>query len=147
MAVASGGILQPGAVRDEKMAADFEEAHNAYLASSLPAHELAELHRLMNEEIEEVAVFFLDTEGVITVWNRAAEDMKGFIAEDAIGSPLAILYTDEDRARGLPQQNLDAAFKDGFYREETWRRREDGSVFWARIALTALRDHSGCLLG
>ncbi|MDQ6881143.1 MAG: PAS domain S-box protein, partial [Pseudomonadota bacterium] len=115
---------------------------NAYLASSLPPHELAELHRLMNEEIEEVAVFFLNTDGIITVWSRGAEDMKGFTAEDAIGSPLSMLYTPEDQGRGWPEHNLDAARKDGFYREETWRRRKDGSLFWARIALTALRDHA-----
>lgn len=149
MVAAGGSLLQRDVARNEKMAADFEEARmpHAYLASSLPAHELAELHRLMNEEIEDLAVFFLDTEGIITVWNRGAEEMKGFTAEDAIGSPLAILYTEQDQARGWPRHNLDAALKEGFYREETWRRRKDGSLFWARIALTALRDHSGRLLG
>ena len=120
---------------------------DAYLATSVPPHELAELHRLMNEEVEDVAVFFLNPEGIITVWNRGAEEMKGFTAQDAIGSPLAILYTDEDRARDWPEHNLSHARKHGFYREETWRRRKDGSLFWARIALTGLRDHSGRLLG
>jgi PAS domain S-box-containing protein len=120
---------------------------NAYLASSIPPHELAELHRLMNEEVEDVAVFFMNPDGIITVWNRGAEEMKGFTAQDAIGSHLALLYTDEDRARNWPQHNLDEARKNGFYREETWRRRKDGSLFWARIALTALRDESGQLLG
>ncbi len=46
-----------------------------YMASSLPPHQVAELHRLMNEEIKEVAVFFMDPDGIITVWNRAAEEM------------------------------------------------------------------------
>lgn len=40
---------------------------NPYMASSLPDHQVAELHRLMSEEIRDVAVFFMDTEGVITV--------------------------------------------------------------------------------
>jgi PAS domain S-box-containing protein len=120
---------------------------NSYLASSIPAHELAELHRLMNEEVEDVAVFFMDTQGIITVWNRGAEVMKGFTAQDAIGSHLELLYTDEDRARDWARHNLKEAEKNGFYREETWRRRKDGSVFWARIALTALRDSSGTLVG
>jgi PAS domain S-box-containing protein len=118
-----------------------------YMASSLPSHEVAELHRLMSEEIKEVAVFFMNPDGIITVWNRAAEEMKGYTAEDAIGSHLSLLYTDEDKARGWAQHNLREAQEHGFYKEETWRRRKDGNLFWARIALTALRDHSGHLVG
>ncbi|MDB5932068.1 MAG: putative histidine kinase, hybrid [Polaromonas sp.] len=118
-----------------------------YMATSLPDHQVAELHRLMTEEIKEVAVFFMNPDGIITVWNRAAEEMKGFTAQDTIGSHLSMLYTDEDKARDWPQHNLATAKADGFYREESWRRRKDGSLFWARIALTALRDHSGELVG
>ena len=118
-----------------------------YMASSLPPHQIAELHRLMNEEIREVAVFFLDPNGIITVWNRAAEEMKGYSADEAIGRPLAMLYTDADQAKGWPDHNLKKAEQDGFYREETWRKRKDGSFFWARIALTALREPDGELIG
>lgn len=118
-----------------------------YMASSLPAPEVAELHRLMTEEIREVALFFMNPEGVITTWNRAAEEMKGYTAREAIGNHLEILYTDEDRERGWPQHNLRESAAHGYYREETFRRRKDGSLFWARIALTALHDDNGQLVG
>ena len=118
-----------------------------YLVSSIPEHQLAEFHRLMSEEVEEVAVFFMDTQGVITVWNRAAEVMKGYTAREAIGLHLSALYTEEQRARGWAEHNLREARRTGFYKEETWRRRKDGTRFWARIALTALRSHAGELLG
>jgi PAS domain S-box-containing protein len=118
-----------------------------YMATSLPEHQVAELHRLMNEEIKEVAVFFTDPDGFITVWNRGAEEMKGFTAQDAIGSHLSMLYTEEQKSKNWPQHNLGEAEKHGFYREETWRQRKDGSLFWAQISLTALRDHDGKLIG
>ena len=118
-----------------------------YLATSLPDHQVAELHRLMTEEIKKVAVFFMDPQGIITVWNRGAEEMKGFTAQDALGSHLSLLYTNEDKARDWPQHNLNEAKNCGFYREEAWRKRKDGSLFWARIALTALHDHSGHHVG
>jgi PAS domain S-box-containing protein len=118
-----------------------------YLISSIPEPQLAEFHRLMNEEIEDVAVFFMDVNGIITTWNRAAEVMKGYTAEDAIGQHLELLYTEEDRARGHAQENLRRATAEGFYKEETWRRKKDGSRFWARINLTALKGDSGRLLG
>jgi diguanylate cyclase (GGDEF)-like protein/PAS domain S-box-containing protein len=114
-----------------------------YIVSSVPPEKLAELHRLMNEEVKEAAVFFMDVNGIITTWNRAAEVMKGFTPEDAIGSHLSMLYTDEDKALGWAAHNLQIAKEQGFYREERWRQRKDGSLFWARILLTALRDDSG----
>jgi PAS domain S-box-containing protein len=118
-----------------------------YLASSIPEPQLSEFYRLMTEEIGDVAVFFMDTSGVIATWNRAAELMKGYTAQDAIGQHLALLYTFEDREREWPQHNLAEAAKHGYYKEETWRRKKDGSLFWARICLTALKDRSGKLLG
>ncbi|MGJ7523893.1 hybrid sensor histidine kinase/response regulator [Variovorax sp. LT1P1] len=118
-----------------------------YLATSLSEKQLAEMHRLMTEEVRDVAVFFMDPEGVITSWNRGAEDMKGYTAEEAIGQHLRLLYTDDEKARRWPEHNIRKAREDGFYREETWRKRKDGSVFWARIALTALIDRERKLIG
>ena len=85
-----------------------------YAVSSLPADKLAELTRLMIEEVKEAAVFFLDVNGIIESWNSAAEDMKGFTAEDAIGKHLSLLYTDEDKAGGWAEHNLQEAKKTAF---------------------------------
>jgi PAS domain S-box-containing protein len=111
-----------------------------YAVSSLPPNQVAELNRLMIEEVKEAAVFFMNVNGIIESWNSAAEEMKGYTAEDAIGSHLSLLYTDEDKALGWPEHNLREAKKAGFYREERWRKRKDGRLFWARILLTALRN-------
>jgi len=118
-----------------------------YIVSAIPANQLAELTRLMIEEVKEAAVFFLDVNGIIESWNGAAEEMKGFTAEDAIGKHLSLLYTDEDKASGWAEHNLEEAKKNGFFREERWRQRKDGSLFWARILLTALRNDSGKHVG
>ncbi len=105
------------------------------------------MFRLMAEEIRECAIFLMDPHGVITVWNRAAEVMKGYRADEAVGRHLSLLYRDEDRARGWPEHNLAEAAKHGFYSEEAWRRKKDGGLFWAHIALTGLRDAHGRLVG
>jgi PAS domain S-box-containing protein len=120
---------------------------DSYFASALPQYEVAELQRLMLEEIREVAVFFMNPDGIITVWNKAAEDMKGYTAEDVIGQHLRLLYTNEDKARGRPEHNLNEAVKNGCYRKETWRRKKDGSLFRAKITLTALHNDDGVLVG
>ena len=117
------------------------------LGSVLPAHEEAELFRLMVEEIQECAVFLLNTAGIITVWNKAAEEMKGYTADEAIGSHMSLLYTSEERDNNLPERNLAIAREQGFYRGEGWRRRKDGSLFWANVSITALHDAKGTMLG
>jgi diguanylate cyclase len=117
------------------------------LASTLPRHEAGEFFRLMAEGVHGCAVFLMNADGVITVWNKAAEEMKGYKPEEAIGQHLSLLYTEEDRARSWPQHNLNTAAECGTYSEEAWRRRKDGSRFWAHIVLTALRGEAGELLG
>jgi PAS domain S-box-containing protein len=114
-----------------------------YAVSALPPAKMAELTRLMIEEVKEAAVFFMDVNAIIESWNSGAEEMKGFTAEDAIGSHLSLLYTDEDKALGWAEHNVQEAKKNGFFREERWRQRKDGSLFWARILLTALRNDAG----
>ena len=118
-----------------------------YAVSSLPPNQMAELTRLMIEEVKEAAVFFLDPDGIIESWNSAAEQIKGFTAEDAIGSHLSLLYIDEDKASGWPDHNLREALEKGFFREERWRQRKDGSVFWARVLLTSLHNDAGEHIG
>ncbi|HEX7982342.1 MAG TPA: EAL domain-containing protein [Duganella sp.] len=116
------------------------------IAIPLP-HQAAEMFRLMVGEIRECAIFLMDPRGVITSWSRAAEIMKGYSADEVIGQHLSLLYREEDRARGRAEHNLGEAASHGFYSEESWRRKKDGSLFWAHIALTGLRDEQGRLVG
>lgn len=118
-----------------------------FLASVLPQHEAAELYRLMVIGIRELAVFLMDPRGYITVWNKGAEQMKGYSADEVLGHHLGMLYTEQDREAGHPERNLQLAAENGFFTEETWRRRKDGRLFWAHVAITALRDKDGKLLG
>src|SRR5438270_13134798 len=96
-----------------------------YAVTSLTPGHYAELTRLMIEEVKEAAVFFMDVNAIIESWNSAAEVMKGFTAEDAIGSHLSLLYTDEDKALGWADHNVEEAKKNGFFREERWRQKKE----------------------
>ena len=118
-----------------------------FLASVLPQHETAELYRLMVTGIRECAVLLTNPAGIITVWNKAAQEMLGYGADDAIGADIAMLYSDADRERGFPVRDLQQAARAGFYSAEAWRRRADGGLFWAHVSITALRDGAGQLLG
>ena len=109
--------------------------------------QMADMFLLMVDEIEEAAIFLINPEGLITTWNEAAAAMKGYSAAEVVGQFFGILYPPESRARDAPRHNLQLAAEQGYFREEVWRMRKDGSLFWARVALTALKDDAGTLVG
>lgn len=106
-----------------------------------------ESFRLMVESVKDCAVFTLDPEGRIASWNTGAQRIHGYEAKDVIGQPIAIVYVEEEVAAGKPQGDLEQAAKSGRSEQEGWRRRQDGSRFWAKVITTALRDEDGRLEG
>jgi len=103
--------------------------------------------RLLVESVHDYAIFMLDGDGRVVSWNRGAENLKGYPAEDAVGLHFSSFYTPEDRNSGLPNEALRKAAAEGRHRQEGWRVRKDGRHFWADVTLTALRNDDGLLLG
>jgi PAS domain S-box-containing protein len=89
----------------------------------------------------------LDPSGRVVSWNRGAERIKGYQAQEIIGQSFSRFYPDEDIQRGRPQRLLKTAAAEGRVEDEGWRVRKDGSRFWADIVITALRDEDGNLRG
>jgi PAS domain S-box-containing protein len=108
--------------------------------------ELEQFRRLVLG-VRDYAIFLLDPGGHITTWNAGAEHAKGYTAEEVIGRHFSLFYTDEDRARDHPADELRIASETGRYEEEGWRVRKDGTRFWANVVITTVRDDAGALLG
>src|SRR6202043_1069932 len=68
-------------------------------------------------------------------------------SSEIIGQHFSRFYQEEDVRDGKPQKLLALAEKDGRVEDEGWRVRKDGSKFWARVTITALRDAMGKLIG
>lgn len=109
--------------------------------------ESEERFRLLVESVVDYAIFMLDVDGRVTTWNRGAERLKGYRAEEILGRHFREFYTPEAKASRHPEFELESAIRDGRYREEGWRLRKDGTQFWANVVITALRDASGRLVG
>ena len=111
-----------------------------------------DLHRsernfaLLVGSVTDYAIFMLDPQGVITNWNAGAERIKGYRAEEIIGTHFSRFYTPEDCARGMPATTLATARREGRYNAEGWRVRKDGSRFWASVVVDPIFDH-GTLVG
>jgi PAS domain S-box-containing protein len=103
--------------------------------------------RLLIEGITDYGIFMLDPDGHVASWNPSAERTTGYSAAEAVGIPVARLYTEEDRRAGIPEQGLATAREVGKHEAEGWRVRKDGTQFWANAAINAIHNASGELVG
>ena len=110
-------------------------------------HRSEERFRLLVQGVSEYAIYMLDPNGIVESWNAGAARIKGFGAEEIVGQHFARFYRDEDVAAGEPERDLAAAAHSGHIELEGWRRRKDGSRFWANSAISALYDSGGRIRG
>lgn len=104
-------------------------------------------YQLMVESVRDYAIFMLDPNGHIASWNRGAQRIKGYSADEIIGSHFSIFYSAKDVASGKPEWELEIAARDGRFEDEGFRIRKDGTTFWASVVFTAVWDDDGTLLG
>ena len=111
------------------------------------ADEIAEELNLLIDGAQGHAIYMLDPDGRVTIWNKGAERLKGWVEEEALGLHTSIFYPADEIAAGKPQADLDRARRHGRVEEEGWRVRKDGSEFLASFSLSALHDERGALRG
>jgi len=99
--------------------------------------------RLMVESVTDAAIVMLNSEGCVVSWNTGAQRIKGYSAEEIVGKHFSMFYPATEVEQGTPQRDLDAAAAQGRFEVEGWRLRKDGSVFWANVVFTAIRDPAG----
>ena len=106
-----------------------------------------EAFRLFVSDVQDYAIFLLDTSGRVKSWNAGAERIKGYKSSEIIGKHFSGFYLDEDVQSGKPQKLLDQAVRDGHVEDEGWRVRKDGSKFWASVTITPVKNASGKVIG
>ncbi len=115
------------------------QMHAQALRSS---HAYTEIERQLShqsqilDQIHE-SVLTMDQTGYITSWNKGAERLFGYSAEEAIGRNVLFLYVNEDPAFH------DAFMEQGGQVMEVRRRKKNGDVFWASLSLAPLKDVQG----
>lgn len=105
------------------------------------------MYRLLVHGVKDYAIYLLDADGVVLNWNAGAERAKGYTAAEIVGRNYACFYSEQDRASGLPQRNLELTRQNGHLAMEGWRYRKDGSAFWASVDLDAIYDDDRNFVG
>lgn len=98
------------------------------------AHQL----NLLIDGAAEYAIYMLDPQGAVVIWNAGAERLQGWSESEVIGQHTTVFYPDDAREKGKPEADLARARAQGRFEEEDWRLRKDGSEFLAHVSITAL---------
>jgi PAS domain S-box-containing protein len=96
--------------------------------------------RALVDSVEDFAIFSQDARGRVETWNPGAERIFGFTAAEIIGRHISILFTPEDRARGVHEEEMRTARAEGRAADERWHVRKDGTRFYASGVLSPLGD-------
>jgi PAS domain S-box-containing protein len=106
-----------------------------------------EQFRLIVENARDYAIFTTDPQDRIASWFAGAAAVFGWTPEEATGLSCAVLYTPEDRERGVPEQEAETASSHGTAPNVRWHLRKDGSRVFIEGSRTALRGADGQLRG
>ena len=105
------------------------------------------LLQLLADGVAEQALLVLDASGCVAQWNAGARRLHGYAAAEILGQHCSRLYDEQEREANGPQKELELAVRQGHYAVNGTRIGKDGGRFAADVAIHALRDRRGRLLG
>jgi PAS domain S-box-containing protein len=97
-------------------------------------------------ESSDDAIVSKNLDGIIQTWNRGAERIFGYSAEEVIGKPITILMPPEryDEEPGILARLRRGEQIDHY---QTVRRRKDGTLIDISLTISPLRDRAGRIIG
>jgi two-component system cell cycle sensor histidine kinase/response regulator CckA len=142
---------QDGAIRIVEFAwlANIIPCRNLAVMRDVTVQEEAPAHRNLLAAIVDSshdAIISKDTSGTITSWNRAAEELFGYTAEEAIGRNILMLFPPERKheEEGILERLASGQKVD---QVDTVRLRKDGQPVHVALTVSPVRDASGRVVG
>jgi PAS domain S-box-containing protein len=120
-------------------------------SSSLPAFDLAELERVRTRlaaivDSSEDGIISKTLDGIVTSWNKGAERLFGYTAQEMIGQPIARLIPPD-----LQHEEIDILAKirrgERLDRYEAIRIHKQGRPLNVSLTISPVRDSTGTIVG
>jgi PAS domain S-box-containing protein len=92
------------------------------------------------------AVLSKNLAGTITSWNRAAEHIYGYTAQEIIGQPVTLLFP-PDRAGEFEQIMARIRQGERVEHHETRRMRKDGTILTVSVTISPVKNEAGEIIG
>src|SRR5262249_11109743 len=96
--------------------------------------------RTLMESFTDFAIFTTDVNGTVNHWNRGAEMIFGYAAQEMVNRSADIVFTPEDRAASVPDKERESARKNGRAADERWHLRKNGERFYVSGVMVPLYD-------
>jgi PAS domain S-box-containing protein len=92
------------------------------------------------------AIVSKNLDGIITSWNKGAERVFGYTAEEAIGQPITIVIPQD---RQDEERTILTRIRRGERIEhfETVRQRKHGSIIWVSLTISPVKNAEGKIVG
>jgi PAS domain S-box-containing protein len=97
-------------------------------------------------ESSDDAIVSKNLDGIIMTWNRGAERIFGYAAEEAIGKPITIIIP-PDRQEEEPEILMRIRRGERIDHYETVRRRKDGRLIDISLTVSPMKDAKGRIIG
>jgi PAS domain S-box-containing protein len=101
--------------------------------------------QLIISSVKDCAIYMLDPEGRIASWNKGAQTLNGYSAEEVLGQHFSVLYPPDRDVP--PEDELIVATRRGWFEEECWHLRKDGTRYCADDIISAIRDEQAQMQG
>ncbi len=106
-----------------------------------------ELLRLSQDQVDQVALILLGSDGCVCAWLMGAQRTFGYDSSEMFGCTIERLFTPEDIERRVPQTELESAVRGGKGEDDRWLVRKDGTRIWVTGVVQCLRDADGKVVG
>jgi PAS domain S-box-containing protein len=103
--------------------------------------------RLIVDSARDYGIMTLDASGKVLSWNTGAEQLYRYTPEEILGRNFSALFTPEDRAAGVPQQELAHATETGRAEDDRWLLTKPGEKRFVSGTSRAIRDEFGNVHG
>ncbi|WP_423193647.1 PAS domain-containing hybrid sensor histidine kinase/response regulator [Cupriavidus sp. H18C2] len=95
------------------------------------------------DAVDDIAVFALSADGLVSAWSDAARRLLGHAAADVTGHAMSRFHPPESVAAGDAERLLDAARRHGRAEDKGWRVRQDGSLLYVSAVVVAVPAAEG----
>ncbi|RYG88053.1 MAG: PAS domain S-box protein [Alphaproteobacteria bacterium] len=108
-------------------------------SAELNVHIDQERMQLIAASMPDFAIMTMDEAGLVTSWSAGAERLFGHAESEMIGQSIAVIFTAEDRAAGMPQKEMSTALETGRALDERWHLRKDGTTIFVSGITSSMR--------
>jgi PAS domain S-box-containing protein len=107
----------------------------------------AEFFSQVIDSMPDYSIFSVDNDLKINSWSSGSTQLFQYAVEEILGKDFDIIFTEDDKTKGLPKAEIKKALQDGKAADNRWHIRKDGSKFYAYGQVYPLKGEDGEVKG